>query len=209
MKTNQFQELIQAVTGRPLILNNPLEEIPLDSKVCIQRPYGHKGIETVHTFDWKTPKKEDSLLRSFITAFCSKYKEPDPETYSRNCKAYGDTWGKHAEAWNSTETHWNCSLWGHHASHQTSKEKLKAQIIANFARFDSNSARLGFYETNYGIGIFTIYGGEWVEKSILSMSNHLASLGIPYRNELSDAGWVTRFVIGLDKPTHSNILGKY
>jgi hypothetical protein len=209
MKTNQFQELIQAVTGRQLILDNPLEEIPLGSKVSIRRPYGHKGVETVHTFDWKTPKKEDSLLRSFITAFCSKYKEPDPETYSRNFKIYGDTWEKYAEAWNSTETHWNCSLWSHHASHQTSKEKLKSQVIANFARFDSNSARLGFYETNYGIGIFTIYGGEWVEKSLSSMSNHLVGLGIPYRNELSDAGWVTRFVIGLDKPAHSNILGKY
>jgi hypothetical protein len=29
MKTNQFQELIQAVTNRPLTLDTKLEEIPL------------------------------------------------------------------------------------------------------------------------------------------------------------------------------------
>jgi len=203
MKTNQFNELIQAVTGRPIILDTQLEEIPLDSKISIRRPYGTRGVETVHSFYWETPKKEDSILRSFITDFCSKYKEPDPETYENN------TWATYAEAWHSPETHWNCSPWHHHPSHQTSKEKLKSQIIAKFSKFDSNSAKIGFYETNYGIGIFTIYGGEWVEKSISSMSNHLASLGIPYRNEISDAGWVTRFVIGLDKPAHSKILGKY
>jgi hypothetical protein len=202
MKTNQFHELIQAVTGRPLILDTQLEEIPLDSKISIRRPYGRRGFETVYSFDWKTPKKEDSILRSFITAFCSRYKEPDPETY-------GNRWATYAEAWHSPETHWGCSPWHHHPTHQTSKEKLKSQVIANFSKFDSNSARLGFYETNYGIGIFTVYGGAWVEESLSSMSEYLSRQGIPYRNELSDAGWVTRFIIGLDKPAHSNILGKY
>jgi len=207
MKTNQFQELIQAITGRPLVLNTQFEEIPLDSTVSIRRPY--KEGETRFSFDWKTPKKEDSLLRSFITAFCSKYLEPDPATYSRNCSCYGDTWKRHEEAWENPETHWNCALWGHHRDHQTSKDKLKSQVIANFAKFDAGMAKLGFYETNYGIGIFTIYGGAWVEESLASMSEYLTRQGIPYRNELSDAGWVTRFVIGIDKPTHSNILGGY
>jgi hypothetical protein len=207
MKTNQFQELIQAITGRPLVLDTQFEEIPLDSTVAIRRPY-IEG-ETRFSFDWKTPKKEDSLLRGFITAYCSKYLEPDPATYSRNCSCYGDIWKRYEEAWENPETHWNCALWGHHRDHQISKGKLKSQVIANFAKFDAGKAKLGFYETNYGIGIFTVYGGAWVEESLASMSEYLTRQGIPYRNELSDAGWVTRFVIGIDKPAHSNILRGY
>jgi hypothetical protein len=207
MKTKQFQKLIRAVTGRPLSLDIQVEEIPLDFRVSILRPY--KPGETRFSFDWKTPKKEDSILRSFITAFCSKYSEPDPATYSRNSSVYGDTWKRHEESWDNPETHWNCAPWGHHRDHQTSKDKLKSQVISNFAKFDSDMAKLGFYETNYGIGIFTIYGGPWVKKSLESMSEHLIGKNIPYHNELSDAGWVTRFVIGLDKPAHSKILGGY
>jgi hypothetical protein len=203
MKTKQFQELIQHVTGRPLSLMNG-QEILLDSKIDVCRPY--KENKKAFSFTWKTPKKEDSLLRSFITAFCSKYKEPDPETYDRNCSCYGDTWIKHEENWSNPETHWNCSLWSHHASHMLSKEKLKAQIIENFSKFDSTIARLGFYETHYGIGIFTIYGGQWVQDCLENMSKHLKSLSMPYRNELSDAGWVTRFVINLTKEIHGEIL---
>jgi hypothetical protein len=207
MNTQQFQKLIQSVTGRPLTLETQSEEIPLESEITISRP--HKQGEKVFAFSWKTPKKEDSLLRSFITAFCSKYREPDPETYPRNCSTYGDTWGKHEDAWINPNTRWNCSLWNHHAGHMTSKDKLKAQVVANFAKFDAGTARLGFYETNYGIGIFTIYGGQWVKESLSDMSNHLTRQNIPYRNELSDAGWVTRFVIGIDKAAHSKLLATF
>jgi len=207
MKTEQFEKLIQAITGRPLTFIGLSGEIPLDSKVSIFRPW--KGPEARFSFEWKTPKKEDSLLRSFITAFSSKYLEPDPETYSRNCSAYGDTWKRHIDAWESPDTHWNCALWGHHTSHMTSKEKLRRQVEANFSAFDSALGRLGFYETNYGIGLFTVYGGSWVQASLNEMAKHLESHGIPFKNELSDAGWVTRFLIGLEKPAHSRILGNF
>jgi len=204
MNTQQFQKLIQSVTGRPLTIETKSEEIELETKIVISRPW--KNGKNAFSFEWKTPKKEDSLLRSFITAFCAKYREPDPATYSRNCSAYGDRWAGHEEAWNNPETHWNCSLWNHHAGHMTTKEKLKAQVIANFASFDAGTARLGFYDTHYGIGIFTIYGGDWVQKSLSAMSDYLASKAIPYRNELSDAGWVTRFVINIDKSSHASLL---
>jgi hypothetical protein len=207
MQASQFEKLIQAVTGRPLTLISTTGEIPLDSKVSIFRPW-KKG-DARFSFEWKTPKKEDSLLRSFVTAFCSKYYEPDPDTYSRNCSCYGDTWARHAEAWESPETHWNCAIWGHHTSHMTSKEKLRKQVEANFSNFDSGMARLGFYSTNYGIGLFTIYGGPWVETSLAEMAKHLGIQGVPFKNELSEAGWVTRFLIGLEKPSHSRILGSF
>jgi hypothetical protein len=207
MQASQFGKLIQAVTGRPLTLSIDVGEVPLESTVTVFRP--RKLGETVRAFEWKTPKKEDSLLRSFITAFSSKYLEPDPETYSRNCPAYGDTWKRHADAWESPETHWNCALWGHHTSHMTSREKLRKQVEANFSGFDSALGRLGFYETNYGIGLFTVYGGSWVKASLNEMAKHLESHGIPFKNELSEAGWVTRFLIGLEKPDHYRILGSF
>lgn len=202
MKTSQFQALIQAVTNRPLTLKNTDGEIALEQTVTIYRPF--KPGETRPAFDWKTPKKEDSLFRSFITAFCSKYLEPDPSTYEDG------SWERnYAEKWNDPESHWTCSPWHHHRTHQYSKDKLKSQIIENFSKFDSSMARLGFYETNYGIGIFTLYGGPWVRTSLESMANYLQGQAIPFRNELSDAGWVTRFVIGLDKIAHNRILGTF
>ena len=209
MKTSQLQELIQAATGRPLTIHGAGEEIPLDTKLQIGRPYGARGKAETLAFEWRTPKKEDSILRSFITAFCSKYKEPDPATYARNCSCYGDTWMGYEQPWNDPATHWNCALWGHHASHMLSKDKLRAQVVANFSRFDSSMARLGFYETNYGIGLFTVYGGAWITQALSDMAQHLDSKAIPFSNELSEAGWVTRFVIGLDKPQHAAILGAY
>jgi hypothetical protein len=201
MKTQQFQDLIQAITGRPLTFKIQTEEIPLDSVVMVFRPW--KPGETTLAFTWKTPKKEDSLLRSFITTFCTKYREPDPDTYE------GQSWQRYAEKWDDPATHWTGSPWHHHATHQVSKGKLRKQVADNFASFDSTMARLGFYATEYGIGIFTLYGGEWVRNSLVEMSNYLAENGLPYRNELSDAGWVTRFILKLDKPTHTKILGSF
>ena len=68
MKTIQFEQLIQHVTKRPLSLEKH-EEIPLESEISVCRP--HKENKKIVAFTWKTPKKEDSILRSFITAFCS------------------------------------------------------------------------------------------------------------------------------------------
>lgn len=201
MKTQQFQDLLQAVACRPLTLKIQAEEIPLDSTIQIFRPWKHG--QTTLAFTWKTPKKEDSLLRSFITTFCAKYREPDPDTYEK------ESWQRYAEKWNDPTTHWSCPPWHHHATHQLSKQKLKTQVSDNFSRFDSKMARLGFYATDYGIGIFTLYGGQWVRNSLAEMSNYLTENGIPYRNELSDAGWVTRFVLKLDKVTHFKLLGGF
>jgi len=207
MKTKQFNQLIQAVTGRPLTVETDFDEIPLDYHVVIHRPYGARGWDTLEAFTWKTPKKIDSLLRSFITAFCSRYLEPDPDSY--DCYA-GRTWeNTYAEKWNDPATRWNCAPWHHHRSHMKSRETLKSEVIENFGKFDSCMGRLGFYPTHYGIGLFTAFGGSWVETSLASMREHLERNGIPYGNELSEAGWVTRFLIGQEKPSHIAILGSF
>jgi hypothetical protein len=207
MNASQFEKLIQAVTGRPLTFKAGAEELPLSGKVAIYRPY--KAGQTIFAFEWKTPKNEDALLRSFITAFCSKYLEPDPEMYSRNCSVYGDTWAKYSAAWNDAETRWNCALWNHHRSNQLSKEKLMAQVVCNFSNFDSAMSKLGFYPTNYGVGIFTIYGGKAISDSLAGMARHLENLAIPYKTELSKAAWVTRFILGIDKESHRKICAEF
>lgn len=198
MKTAQFQELIQNVTGRKLFFTINSEEIPFDAKIAVYRPRSRW-----YSFIWKTPKNEDSLLRSFITAFCTKYKEPDPSTYERN------KWERYAEKWDNPETRFDCAAWNHHSSHMLNKDKLREQIAENFANFSSEMGRLGFYSTNYGIGLFTAFGGKWVEDSLSEMERHLKTNFIPFSNELSEKGWVTRFLIKTSKENHTAILGGF
>jgi hypothetical protein len=205
MKTQQMTELIAAMTGRKLTLDCG-EEIPLDSKVGVYREGLPKESERHYPhFVWKTPKDEDNLIRSFVTCFCSKYREPDPATYFDY--SGNPSFGKYAEQWNNPATRADSPCWHHHAGHMLSKEKLKAQIEANFAAFSGPQFSLCFYPTNYGIGIFTLYGGKWVQDSLTLMAEHLKRNAIPYRNEMSKAFWVTRFVIGATKEMHAQILG--
>ena len=198
MKTAQFQELIQNVTGRKLFFTINSDEIPLDVKIAIYRP----GCRW-YSFIWKTPKNEDALLRSFITAFCTKYKEPDPSTYE------GNQWERYAEKWDNLETRFECAAWHHHATHMLNKDKLREQVAANFANFSREMGRLGFYPTNYGIGLFTAFGGQWVKDSLSEMAKHLEASFIPFSNELSEKGWVTRFLIKTTRENHSAILGGF
>jgi hypothetical protein len=209
MNATQFAKLIQAATGRPLTIKSCIgrefdedEELPLESNLSVMRPFA--GKKKAYAFKWKTPKKEDSLLRSFITAFCSKYQEPDIEALMASRPS---TWISYQAEWENMETRWNCALWHYGRGNMLSNEKLKDQIRFNFENFDSSVARLGFYSTNYGIGIFTIYAGAWVEKSLREMRSYLEGLSLPFRNEKSEKEWVTRFVISLDKPKHEKILG--
>ena len=202
----QFEKLIQKVTGRALEIRLTPDktmgddvEIPLGTKVGIYR-YGTKS--RCYDFTWTTPKKEDSLLRGFITSFCSKYREPDPARY-------GSRWIEYAEEWDNPLTRNDSSAWGHHAWDMLSPEKLREQVHANFSNLTALEGRLGFYATHYGIGLFTGFSGAWVETALTDMKNHLTAVGIPFRNEMSEKGWVTRFVIGLEKPQHAAILGKF
>ena len=113
MKTAQLQQLIQAMTKRGLTLDCA-DEIPLESTVGVYRVGRPKSDGNWPWFTWKTPKDEDNLIRSFITAFCSKYREPDPATYldysgkPRFCE--------YAAKWNDPATRPDSPCWNHHAS---------------------------------------------------------------------------------------------
>lgn len=207
MKKTQMESLIHAMTGRRLTLDCG-EDIPSDYNVGVYREGRAKSEDCRYPhFTWKTPKDEDNTIRSFITAFCSKYKEPDPASYfDYDGKPAFD---KYAAQWNNLATRADSVCWHHHAGHMLSKEQLRAQVEFNFAAFTGKDFTLCFYPTNYGIGIFTMLGGQWVKESLAAMSAHLKANGIPFRNEMSDKFWVTRFVIGATKDLHAQILSGF
>jgi len=206
MKTKQMTDLCAAVTGRALTFDCG-GEIPLESKIGVFREGYPSNIARYPHFVWATPKDEDNVMRSFITAFCSKYKEPDPETYfDYDGKPSFD---RHAAEWNNPKTRHLSPCWHHHAGHMLSKDKLRAQVEAGFARMTPGQFSLCFYPANYGIGIFSLFGGRWIDESIAAMAQHLRANAIPFRNELSEKHWVTRFVIGATREAHAALLSGY
>lgn len=57
------------------------------------------------------------------------------------------------------------------------------------------SSTMSVYPASYGIGINSLFG---YKDNVEMVVSKLKELGLKYRNELSDAGWVYRFVISKD-----------
>lgn len=210
MKTDNFTRLVQSVTSRPFTFSirngfrdiKPVgEEIACESQYFVGYTLPLSG--RLVGFDWKTPKSDEKMLRSFITAFTSKYREPDPATY------VSDPYG--AKSWDEMTAEKREWAFGHHASHMLSKEKLLEQVKASFALPEMESAliRWGFYETEYGIGIFSFWLTVSVRRSIEAMRAFLAKEGISAREEFSDARWVYRFRVEASKEIHRALLSTF
>ena len=199
MKTRNFEQLIRLATGRDLSISTSDEDLNFEREYLIYRILPMTGKRV--SFVWKTPKAEDKMLRSFITAFTSKYREPNPASYDYNYggKEYRWEWKTEQE---------REYAYSHHATHMYGKEELLKQIEANFANPEISAGliRYGFYETLYGCGIFCFWWTEGVERAVKAMKAHLDKLSIPYSNEFSDAKWVYRFKIGLSKDAHLSII---
>jgi hypothetical protein len=204
MKKENFEKLIQAVTGRPLEIITEDNEIQLQTEYCI----AHRNIEGTDNyvrFYWKTPKKQDNIMRSFITAFASKYTQPNPAKYGPN------DWNPDRKTWDQMTGRERTMAYYHHRSYMYTKEQLLKQVEANFGTPQMGTAmmRYGFYLTDYGFGTFVLFGGQHVEKAVMRMREYLKLENIPYRNELSDARWVLRFVLNMGRPIHEKILTKF
>lgn len=201
MKTSNFQNLIQLVTGRDFSIDTPDTDLQFEKEYCIFRilPVTQRTI----SFMWKTPKTEDKMLRSFITAFTSKYREPNPAAYTTRAPYFSPSW--HEKTAKEQEY-----AYVHHSSNMYSKEQLLKQVENNFSKesISSGLIRYGFYETMYGIGIFCFWMTEGVNSAINTMQNHLNKLSIPFTNEFSEARWVYRFKLGLTKETHLSIINQ-
>ena len=57
------------------------------------------------------------------------------------------------------------------------------------------SSCVSVYPASYGVGVASLFSRE---DDIKTVANKLKSLRLKFRNELSDAGWVYRFVISRD-----------
>jgi len=199
MNTANFQHLIQKITGRDFVIATNDPEIEPGKEYHIYRTLPITGGK--QGFKWKATLTDEKLLRSFITAFCTKYREPNPDSYNY-------TYGGKVYTWEGKTEEEKEYCFCHHASHMFSKEQLMKQIEDSFNSPDMQAAliRYGFYSTEYGIGIFCFWETPYVRAAIDRMKQHLAALSIPFKNEYSDARWVFRFKLGLTKEQHTAML---
>lgn len=203
MRTENFEKLIRVMTGRPLEIKTQDTELQTETEYCVIRKIENSDRDT--RFYWKTPKKQDNMMRSFITCFTSKYIEPNPANYGPS------SWYPNAKTWDEMSDKDRTVAYCHHRSNMFSKERLLQQIDANFNTPEMGAAmiRYGFYLTDYGTGIFVLYGGQYVETAVTKMMQFLKAEGVPYRNEFSDAKWVLRFVLNISRPIHEKLLMKF
>ena len=201
MNTVNFQNLIQLITGRDFLIKTDDSELQFEKEYYIYRilPVSKRSV----SFMWKTPKADEKMLRSFITAFTSKYREPNPANY-KTCSPY------FSPSWNEMTAEKQEFAYLHHSSNMYNKEALLKQVEDNFANesIATGLIRYGFYNTEYGIGIFCFWMTAGVNTAINVMKAHLQKLSIPFTNEFSDARWVYRFKLGLTKETHLSIINE-
>lgn len=201
MKTDNFQNLIRLITGRDFSVKTQDTELQFEKEYSIYRvlPFTKRTV----SFIWKTPKSDEKMLRSFITSFTSKYKEPNPVNYT-TCSPY------FSPSWNEMTAEKQEFAYHHHSSNMYSKENLLKQVEDNFSKdgISTGLMKYGFYNTEYGIGIFCFWMTAGVNSAINAMKSHLTKLSIPYANEFSDARWVFRFKIGLSKENHLSIINQ-
>ena len=201
MNTLNFQNLIKLITGREFIIKTTDTELQFEAEYYIYRvlPVSQREI----SFMWKTPKADEKMLRSFITAFTSKYREPNPASYT-TCAPY------FSPSWDEMTAEKQEFAYYHHSSNMYSKAALLKQVEDNFNNeaIATGLVRYGFYNTEYGIGIFCFWMTAGVDKAINAMKAHLQKLSIPFTNEFSDARWVFRFKIGLSKESHLSIINQ-
>jgi len=205
MKTQNFEILIQSLTKREFTIDTTDIEIKVDSEYCIYRilPVSKRKI----SFNFKTPKNEENLLRSFINQYCKKYREPNPANYTGHyCGTYNPN-----DAWENKSDEEKEFCYYHHASNMFSPKTLGEQIKENLndPSIEYVLCKYGFYETNYGIGIFVLFSGKYEMGAIEKLSNYLIERNIPFKNEFSSAKWVYRFILNLQKDIHKNILSSF
>lgn len=201
MNTLNFQNLIRLITKRNFIIKTEEVELSFETEYRIYHVLPETGSSA--GFYWKTPKSDEKMLRSFITSFCNKYREPDPKKYDYEYGGRDYTWAE-----KSAKEKEYCYV--HHASNMYSKGQLLEQIENNFSdeHITSGLIRYGFYPTEYGVGIFCYFMTNGVQNAIDAMKKFLSGKSIPFTNEFSDARWVYRFKLGLSKELHTSLINE-
>lgn len=199
METAKFTGLIRLITGRDFSIQTADAEILPDKEYLVYRVLPISGAKIL--FRWKSPKNEDKTLRSFITAFSTKYREPNPANYT-TCPPY------YAPSWEQMTPEKREHAYMHHPANMYSKESLMEQVEQNLSKEGAGAelVKYGFYATNYGIGIFSLWWTNGVDFAVKAMKEHLYNASIPFSNEFSEARWVYRFKINLTKDNHMALI---
>ena len=176
MEVSQFNTITSLITGRKCEIITDVIELNDCYKVKVEEGFNL-------WFEFKTGKSYDNLINTFITQFCSKYKEQLPKYKG---KRFYDL-----------------------SHHMLSKYDLMDSIKLNFASdtFIEQYSRVGFYSTHYGIGIFSFLLSD-IHLNMVSqkLNNLLNESNIKFHNEFSDKRWVFRWVINIDKNVHSSLI---
>ncbi len=199
MKIENFIKLINSITKREFHIKTNDIELQLGKTYFIYKITPIKKI--VSGFEFKVPKSEESIIKSFINKFCNKYKEPNPLAYNGK---YGSDWAKMTDV----EKEY---AYMHHTSKMFNKTQLLEQIKKNMLDSDIEDVlcKYGFYYTSYGIGIFVLYGGQYEINAINRMKIYLSKNNIPFKNQMSNANWVFRFIININKDYHKTLLSNF
>ena len=205
MKKHNFIKLIQSITKRDFQIDSLDTDIAIEGEYFIYKvlPVSKRKIG----FLFKTPKNEENLIRSFITQFCKKYREPNPANYTGNyCGTYTPS-----SAWENMSEEKKEFCYCHHSNTMYSEKVLLEQIKENLndSSIEETLCKYGFYETNYGIGIFVLFSGRYEIAAIEKMAAYLKSKNIPFTNEYSNAMWVYRFVLNINKDIHTTLLNSF
>jgi len=205
MKTENFIKLINSITKKDFQIKTSDTELKPEETYYIFRITPERKYKI--GFDFKCPKNEENLIKSFINVYCSKYREPDPANYTG---WYYGTYNKKSD-WNFMSENEKEFCINHHSSHMYSKSALLEQIKENMndSNIENVLCKYGFYHTVYGIGIFVLFSGQYELNAINRMSGYLKRKNIPFRNEYSNAKWVYRFVINIDKDIHKSLLSDF
>lgn len=201
MKKENFIKLIQAITKKGFQISTKDVDIATEAEYYIYKTLPVSGRDVGWFF--KTPKNEENLIRSFITQYCKKYREPNPANYDGSY--YGSV------SWQNKTEEEREFCYYHHSSNMYSEKRLLEQIKENLndSSIEETLCKYGFYETNYGIGIFVLFSGKYELNAIEKMAAYLRSKNIIFRNEYSNARWVYRFVLNLSKEIHAALLNSF
>jgi len=202
MNTINFQNLIQQVTNRDFVIDTNDTELINEKKYIVYRVLPLTKYKI--TFEWKVAKTNENMLKSFITTFCNKYREPNP-------LAYNYVYGGVSYKWDDKTEQEKEYAYMHHASRMLHKDILLQQVQDNFnlPNIETAIMKYGFYTTEYGIGTFALFQTSFVINAINKLKQFLNSQNIPFANEYSEKLWVYRFKLNLTKESHNNILNSF
>jgi hypothetical protein len=210
MKTQNFEKLISQFTGRNFIVceevrfyeneNKSTQDVDLRPEktytIGCYLDYQISNRTTVffNSFNFKVPKNEENIVKSFITNFTSKYKCADPERVGETSNA---------------TIHFYTNCYPRHI--MKSKTQLLNEVKQNLQHPNTEyiMCKYGFYETTYGIGIFVLFSTTYELKAVKNLSDFFKTKCIPYTNEFSDKMWVYRFKTGLSKDINKSLLNEF